>query len=602
MSVLIQPAASPEAAAHFASTVAQTVDFKDSDLISPEVKAELRMAHADGAASMWGLTPGKNNTNRKKWKQISVGDLALFTGGGRVHAIAKVSATFESTELAEELWGRNGDGETWQYMYTLRDVRPLDIPYDEFNRIIGDNPKNVHRSFRILNEEQSQRFTSFIDGEGYSYRNPAASVDDLRREDITEAIAEWEVLGREKFLARYQLHGAAKYVLDVGFGEYIDAKALVVYALRSRFEELRGLAATRLDGNERTIALPLRRLGFAVRDKGDDSPRFWWVNQNRTRVEAHSGYMWSPFRRKDGAANHFYDNMSRVKPRDVVFSFFGSKVQAIGTVASYAHIQPKPADSLYEGWADEGWFVEVSFESLARPFRPKDFISTLRPLLPPKYSPIQRESGEGVQGVYLAELSSELAEVLMRLGGAEKSMAQLSRSDEPSLLVDDFQRAREFDEIIAQRAERALRDRTFVGPVSSQSLVESRRGQGVFRNNVLVRGRTCRVTGVSEPHLVASHIKPWRASSDVEKIDGNNGLMLAPHIDHLFNYGWISFENDGTMKVARNLAPDVLAAWSIDVSEKYGEFSPEQSVYLEYHRTNVFERHLRNSRHSSGSS
>jgi len=47
----------------------------------------------------------------------------------------------------------------------------------------------------------------------------------------------------------------------------------------------------------------------------------------------------------------------------------------------------------------------------------------------------------------------------------------------------------------------------------------------------------------------SSHIKPWRSSSNVERLDGSNGLMLAPHVDLLFDQGYISFENNGDVIV-----------------------------------------------------
>jgi putative restriction endonuclease len=48
-------------------------------------------------------------------------------------------------------------------------------------------------------------------------------------------------------------------------------------------------------------------------------------------------------------------------------------------------------------------------------------------------------------------------------------------------------------------------------------------------------------------HLVASHCKPWRDSSNEERINGENGLLLTPTIDHLFDRGFIGFEDNGTL-------------------------------------------------------
>jgi hypothetical protein len=138
-----------------------------------------------------------------------------------------------------------------------------------------------------------------------------------------------------------------------------------------------------------------------------------------------------------------------------------------------------------------------------------------------------------------------------------------------------------------ERHERELLNRGIDGPVEKIQLVKSRRGQGIFRDNVESREPKCRITGVTNTsYLRASHIRPWRKSSDQEKIDGNNGLMLAPHIDFLFDRGFISFEDDGTLIISNQIEDGVLNTWGIPSEMNVGPFSPEQSVFLKFHREN----------------
>lgn len=60
-----------------------------------------------------------------------------------------------------------------------------------------------------------------------------------------------------------------------------------------------------------------------------------------------------------------------------------------------------------------------------------------------------------------------------------------------------------------------------------------------------------RVTKVERlEHLVASHTKPWRDSTNEERLNGENGLLLTPAIDHLFDKGFISFEDKGALVVS----------------------------------------------------
>ena len=95
----------------------------------------------------------------------------------------------------------------------------------------------------------------------------------------------------------------------------------------------------------------------------------------------------------------------------------------------------------------------------------------------------------------------------------------------------------------------------------------------------------CRVTGVDDSRLlIASHIKPWRDSTNLERINGFNGIMLSPHVDALFDERLISFEDDGRMLSHPSLNDDVLARWSISKATKVGQFRTEQSAFLYHHR------------------
>ncbi len=141
--------------------------------------------------------------------------------------------------------------------------------------------------------------------------------------------------------------------------------------------------------------------------------------------------------------------------------------------------------------------------------------------------------------------------------------------------------------------EAPIIDATITGPTFREQLVRARRGQGVFRANVLLREESCRVTRVNEPrHLKASHIKPWRDATDTERLDGANGLLLSPHIDHLFDEGYITFSSSQELLIVPEVRDTLLDAWGIDAGVRVGDFSKEQNSFLEYHRTNVFKHAL----------
>lgn len=97
----------------------------------------------------------------------------------------------------------------------------------------------------------------------------------------------------------------------------------------------------------------------------------------------------------------------------------------------------------------------------------------------------------------------------------------------------------------------------------------------------------CPVTGTTfAPLLRASHIKPWAACENGnERLDPYNGIILAAHIDILFDQGWISFENDGRLLISNELDMSVKEQFSLP--EKIKAFPVESHCYLEWHRENL---------------
>lgn len=306
--------------------------------------------------------------------------------------------------------------------------------------------------------------------------------------------------------------------------------------------------------------------------------RFWWVNQNQTyNFEVPGGFLWSPKTKADGGRNYFYTTMQEVLPGDLVFSFCDTFIKAVGIVQRPAITAPKPNfRSAGNNWSDEGWYVEVEFAELEKPIRPRDYMDQIRPLLADKYAPLQ-ENGNGLQGIYLTEISKAFGELLILLTRVDIPLIQHELSP-----VNEDQSEYEINlEIEARKLD---------GDLEKIQITKARRGQGIFKANVRLVENHCRVTGVSNiKHLRASHIKPWSASNNEEKLDGFNGLLLSPHVDHLFDRGFISFQDSGELLVSKELNPKILEQWSIQAKKNVGEFKAAQSAYLEYHRDLVFQ-------------
>jgi predicted restriction endonuclease len=101
----------------------------------------------------------------------------------------------------------------------------------------------------------------------------------------------------------------------------------------------------------------------------------------------------------------------------------------------------------------------------------------------------------------------------------------------------------------------------------------------------------CAVTGVKLPDILrASHIKPWRDSTNAERTNPYNGLLLLPQYDHLFDKNLISFEDDGQIVKSPVLDRIPLNQLGINESDRLRALSDEHLPFLQYHRESMFVR------------
>src|SRR5687767_150405 len=316
--------------------------------------------------------------------------------------------------------------------------------------------------------------------------------------------------------------------------------------------------------------------------------RYWWVNQNQTfRHELAGGYLWSPKRNANGARNPFYEAMREVSPGDIVFSFVDTRIAAIGVAQSYCWESPKPAEFGEAGlyWENVGWKVKVGFTTLLNKVRPKDHMDVLRAVLPSRYSPLQT-NGNGIQSIYLTEITKDFAEVLAALIGGEARPFMSAVEIDAAVAGDRMTTSDDLD-LWEHRLEERVAADTSIEDTEREAIIRARRGQGLFKQRVMQIERRCRITAVENPiHLVASHCKPWRDSRNDERLDGENGLLLTPSIDHLFDRGFIGFEDSGRLIISPVAHVPSLQRMGVETGRavNVGGFTEGQRRFLDFHR------------------
>lgn len=121
-------------------------------------------------------------------------------------------------------------------------------------------------------------------------------------------------------------------------------------------------------------------------------------------------------------------------------------------------------------------------------------------------------------------------------------------------------------------------------------IVAARIGQGLFRRKLIYECGFCPITGVNDSRfLIASHIKPWRISNNLERLDVKNGLLFTPTFDKLFDSGFISFTNDKRIIVSSLISHENRERLNLENGTSYPTLPIKgREIFLNFHRDSLF--------------
>ena len=122
-----------------------------------------------------------------------------------------------------------------------------------------------------------------------------------------------------------------------------------------------------------------------------------------------------------------------------------------------------------------------------------------------------------------------------------------------------------------------------------ETVVKQRRHQEEYRSKLEnYWDNACAVIGVRIPEILrASHAKPWKDSSDTEKLDVFNGFLLCANLDALFDKGLITFDDEGKIIISPKLTDNQITSLSLQ-NMRLRKIDPRHLSYLAYHRENIF--------------
>lgn len=139
--------------------------------------------------------------------------------------------------------------------------------------------------------------------------------------------------------------------------------------------------------------------------------------------------------------------------------------------------------------------------------------------------------------------------------------------------------------------EQFVEEPTRLTETERKAVISARVGQGIFREKVIEKyGNRCIITGVNDSRiLLASHIRPWAVSTNEQRLSPENGLLLTPLYDKLFDVGLITFSNTGQIVCSKELDDRNIDLLKIDQDKRFDlKISADLLENLRYHQINIF--------------
>jgi len=390
-----------------------------------------------------------------------------------------------------------------------------------------------------------------------------------RKESVLIAIQEYNELGRTAFFSKYELSNSSQNNFDFFIlfedKEY-ECKPIFQAAYHYEFDE----KITKTSGVTKKIKPNLESLGFNVIERSMiKATNFYWVNIGTSYKEvAQYKFLWAPENTVNQKGQVIVEAgwkaVPFVKKSDVLFCNYKGSLIHVAVAKDDAYSAPRPENRSFDQWKNEGYKIDVELHTLKIPIDNTDFIDDFIPQFNEHCNPKLFAKNKTVSQKYMVKLPASAGAFLLGFVGDEALQIQ------DSLLinkVDDNKNK------IPEGSER-------------ETISKARVGQGKFRQEVLkVWNEKCALTGVGVREiLVASHIIPWQLSNNKQKVDKYNGLALSPDVDKLFDKGFISFDDNGSMLVKSSLPDETLNQLGIKTSKRIEGLKEQHLVYLRKHR------------------
>lgn len=293
---------------------------------------------------------------------------------------------------------------------------------------------------------------------------------------------------------------------------------------------------------------------------------FYWVNiggTHKTVIDQH--FLWAPKSSVSKVGNEvtrlYWDNVGKVRQGDIIFCCYDQRISFLAIADDDSYTEARPMSRAFQQWDVIGNRVDVQIVEIDRKVHRDEIATEFMARFNNRSAPSLFSNQATLNQIYMAHLPADAGMYLL------EAVNQLARCEEA---------------FISSGAP----DSAKISATTREALVMSRIGQGKFRADVIKRwGGQCALTGLQNVNLmVASHINAWALSNNAERLDVENGLLLAPHIDRLFDQGLISFSETGALQVSPLLSSKDGVIFGLDRFTQIQSLSKGNLFYLERHR------------------
>lgn len=283
--------------------------------------------------------------------------------------------------------------------------------------------------------------------------------------------------------------------------------------------------------------------------------------------ERNADILWTPQIDKSGMVPHSWNRMKELQKGDHVFHYVKGEIVAISSIEEGCHKGGVP-NRTKEAFIAGARYLELDF-----PLSVREHFSEIQPLLPLKYSPFQ-EDASGNSG-YLYPCNEELAMRLLELVSTQNFFAVEEEQLELAI------------EVVRRTKHNPLL--TMISEMEMDIKTKMRRGKVQFGKNLQALWQEgCPLCGIAiEEAMAASYAKPWKDSTDAERLDPYNGILLCANHAALYTAGLIAFTGGGSLRVASRIPEQLYPVYGLAKGAKVPA-APEHAPYFRWHKRNIF--------------